>query len=60
MKYVELKRLKTDGASFELHSITDDNEGMFDRFAETYWSREKANGKLLQTTKWLMKREVPG
>ena len=60
MKYVELRRMKADGASFELHSVADDSEGSFDRLAETYWSKEKQSGKLLQTTKWQMKREAPG
>ena len=49
IKYCEFKRLKGDDSSFELLEIVSDalSEGWMDKAIEKYWSKEKANGKLI-------------
>ncbi len=58
MKYCEFKRLTSDKDSFELESVSLAEEGPFDKFIETYWSKEKVKGRLMQTSMWTFKRET--
>ena len=47
LKYCAFKRLKSENDSFELDSVTEGVEGLFDLFIEKYWSKEKIRGKLI-------------
>ena len=47
LKYCAFKRLKSENDSFELDSVTEGVEGLFDIFIEKYWSKEKIRGKLI-------------
>ena len=41
-----------------MESVTIGKEAFVDRIVETYWSKEKAKGKLLETTEWVFNREM--
>ena len=60
IKYCEFKRLKNEEDDcFELDKVDpSEPEGLIDKWVETYWSHEKARGKLLQTQKWTLKRTI--
>ena len=49
IKYCEFKRLKNEEDDcFELDQVDpSEPEGAIDKWVETYWSREKARGKLI-------------
>ena len=58
VKYCEFKRLKNgEDDYFELENIDpNDKEGWLDTFVESYWSKEKERGKLIETQKWTFRR----
>jgi hypothetical protein len=57
VKYMEFRRLRSPEDYYELqHPIEDWEEGLFDRFVETYVTKEKATGRLLATQKWTVDR----
>ena len=56
VKYLEYKRLKNEEEFFELKHIEPCEEGIIDKFVETYISKEALTGKLMQTQKWTMNR----
>lgn len=56
VKFCEFRRLKSEDDSFELQSVAESKEAWLDSLIETYWSKEKATGKLLQTSMWTMAR----
>ena len=60
IKYCEFKRLKNeDDDFFELEKVDpSEKEGFIDSAVETYWTKEKERGKLLQTQKWTIKRTI--
>ena len=58
VKYVEFKRLKTENDGFTLDSVTETSESLVERLIETYWSKEKIKGKLVQSSFWRIKREI--
>ena len=60
VKFCEFKRLKSNQDSFELGEIEQTEEGLVDKMIETYWSKEKVTGKLLQTQLWTIKRTRDG
>ena len=48
IKYCEYRRLRNQEEDyFVIDKIEDDEEGAMDIWIETYWSREKARGKLM-------------
>ena len=50
--------MKGNDDTFELESVELGEEGRIDVLVETYWSKEKENGKLLETTDWHIEREI--
>ena len=57
IKYTEYRRLSSEDDSFELKTITPWSEGFLDRVIDTYITREKRDGRLVQTQRWEMERE---
>ena len=53
---MEFKRLRTEEDSFELKGIEPGQEGVMDNFIETYITKEKINGKMIECQKWTMTR----
>lgn len=71
IKYCEFKNLSNqDEDSFALESIVAASDGgnesvvpadtYLENLIETYWSKEKQRGRLLQTQKWTIEREKAG
>ena len=60
VKYCEFRRLKNEEDDyFELESVTaGEPEGLYDKFVETYWSKEKERGKLIECQRWALKRTI--
>jgi hypothetical protein len=58
VKYVEFKRLKNEDDGFILDSVTESDESFIEKLIETYWSKEKVRGKLIQSSCWRIKRDI--
>ena len=60
IKYCEFKRLKNEQDDFfELEEVDpEEPEGTIDKLVETYWTKEKEHGKLVECQRWTLKRTI--